>query len=265
MVPRLTGRERAVPPAPPPAAGDPAAPAFADALPARTSISEQVARRLLGMIKSGNLMPGDQLPTESQMAVAFGISRPPLREALKALTLMGVLASRQGGRYTVTDLSPARLAEPFNLMLSGLTYDVGQHFEARAAIDLELVRLCCERAEAGALVRLLRLAQDGAAFESDPVAFRLHDIEFHQAINDGARSVMLATVAQGLYDVGLDVRRIASGLPGVIATSVAQHVEVARALVARDAGAATAAYRAHLDHVRETTQRSIALTEGGRG
>ena len=38
------------------------------------------------MIKSGNLRPGDRLPTEAQMAVAFGISRPPLREALKALT-----------------------------------------------------------------------------------------------------------------------------------------------------------------------------------
>jgi len=75
----------------------------------RRSISEQVANRILGMIKSGNLKSGDRLPTEQQMAIALGISRPPLREALKALTLMGVLESRQGGRYTVTDLSPSRL------------------------------------------------------------------------------------------------------------------------------------------------------------
>ena len=57
----------------------------------RRSISEQVANRIMAMIKSGNLKSGDRLPTEAQMGIAFGISRPPLREALKALTLMGVL------------------------------------------------------------------------------------------------------------------------------------------------------------------------------
>ena len=65
------------------------------------------------------------------MGIAFGIIRPPLREALKALTLMGVLESRQGGRYTVTDLSPSRLVAPFNVMLSIGDYDVNEHFEAR--------------------------------------------------------------------------------------------------------------------------------------
>src|SRR5690606_3882983 len=65
----------------------------------RQSISEQVATRIIEMIRSGNLKTGDRLPTELQMCVAFGISRPPLREALKALTIMGLLESRQGGRY----------------------------------------------------------------------------------------------------------------------------------------------------------------------
>lgn len=245
-----------------PAAG-PQADAFAGALPARISISEQVARRMLDMVKSGNLRPGDQLPTESQMAVAFGISRPPLREALKALTLMGVLASRQGGRYTVTDLSPSRLAEPFGLMLSGASYDVAVHFEARVATDLELVRLCCARAEEAERARILRLARDGAALADDPVAFRLNDIELHQAINEGARSPMLATLARALYDVGLELRRIASALPGVIDRSVGQHVEVALALAAHDEARAVAAYRAHLDHVAETTRRSMELGETG--
>ena len=57
----------------------------------RPSISEQVSTRILSMIKSGNLKAGDKLPTEKQMCVALGISRPPLREALKALTLMRIL------------------------------------------------------------------------------------------------------------------------------------------------------------------------------
>ncbi|MBK8083761.1 MAG: FadR family transcriptional regulator [Devosia sp.] len=223
----------------------------------RRSISEQVANRIMGMIKSGNLKSGDRLPTEAQMTIAFGISRPPLREALKALTLMGVLESRQGGRYTVTDLSPSRLVAPFNVMLSVTDYDVDEHFEARALVDVELVRLCTLRATPEWRQRILKLAVDGRAFHHDPVAFRLLDIEFHQALNQGARNQLLTALSQGLYDVGLDVRRVASAVPGVIEKSVAQHVEVAEAVSAGDAPAAVAAYRRHLEHVRDTTIQSM--------
>lgn len=223
----------------------------------RRPIAEQVAGRILAMIKSGNLKSGDRLPTEQKMSIAFGISRPPLREALKALTMMGVLTSRQGGRYTVTDLSPSRLVTPFNTMLSVADYDVHQQFEARTVVDLELVRLCAERASEDMRRRILKLAVDGRAFEHDPVAFRLLDIEFHQAINISTGNGLLCALAQVLYDLGLDVRRTASELPGVIAKSVKQHVAVAEALLARDSAAAVAAYREHLEHVRDTTIAAV--------
>jgi len=227
---------------------------------ARQPIAEQVAKRILSMIKSGNLKSGDRLPTEQQMGIAFGISRPPLREALKALTLMGVLESRQGRRYTITDLSPSRLVAPFNSMMSFADYDVHDLFHSRALVDLELVRLCTLNAGLAQRQRLMTLAADGDAFHADPVAFRLIDAEFHQAINDGAGNRMLAAIAQGLYDVGLDERRVASALPGVIAKSVRQHCEVARAILAGDVDAAVAAYRQHLEHVLETTIQSMAAT-----
>src|SRR5262245_20860443 len=167
----------------------------------------------MAMIKSGNLKSGDRLPTEQQMGIAFGISRPPLREALKALTLMGVLESRQGGRYTVTDLSPSRLVAPFNVMLSVGDYDVHEHFEARAVVAIELVRLCTLHATGEQRQRIMQHAVDGKAFFHDPVAFRLLDIEFHQSLNNAAENRLLAALAQGLYDIGLDIRRVAITAP----------------------------------------------------
>lgn len=225
---------------------------------ARQPISEQVANRILGMVKSGNLRPGDRLPTEAQMSVALGISRPPLREALKALTIMGVLESRQGGRYSVTDLSPSRLVAPFTTMLSVAEYDIDEHFESRRLVDVHLVRLCTQRALPEERARILRLAHDGSAFLSDPVAFRLLDYEFHQALNNGAHNAMLAALAQGLYDLALDVRRLASAAPGVIPVSVRQHVEIAEAIMAEDGIAAGAAVSRHLDHVRDSTVQTMA-------
>ena len=223
----------------------------------RRSISEQVANQIMGMIKSGNLKSGDRLPTEAQMTIAFGISRPPLREALKALTIMGVLESRQGGRYTVTDLSPARLVAPFNAMLSVAAFDVNEQFEARTLIDCELVRLCTLRADPDLRQRILKLAVDGDAFRDDPVGFRLMDIEFHQALNFGANNPLLGAVSQGLYDLALEFRRAASSVPGNIALSVRQHIVVAEAVMAHDVAAAAEAYRQHLEHVRDSTVQSM--------
>ena len=223
----------------------------------RPSIAEQVSNRILAMIRSGNLKAGDKLPTEAQMCLAFGISRPPLREALKALSLMGVLESRQGGRYLVTDLSPSRLVTPFNLLMSVAPDDIMVQFEARAVVELELVRFCTERASEAQRARIMALAEDGWAFRADPVGFRLLDAEYHQAINLGADNAILSTVSEGLYNVAIDARRVASATPGVIDISVAQHCAVAEAIAGRRAEAAVAAYRTHLDHVRDTTVRAL--------
>jgi GntR family transcriptional repressor for pyruvate dehydrogenase complex len=171
---------------------------------------------------------------------------------------MGVLESRQGGRYSVTDLSPSRLVAPFNAMLSVAEYDIDDHFECRQIVDVELVRLCTRRATPEERTRIMRLAHDGQAFLTDPVGFRLLDYEYHQALNAGAHNTMLATVALGLYDVALDARRIASAAPGVIPVSVQQHIEVAEAVMAHDEERAVAAVTRHLEHVRDSTRRSMA-------
>lgn len=230
---------------------------FAGGTLVRPSISEQVSNRILAMIKSGNLKAGDRMPTEQQMCLAFGISRPPLREALKALTLMGIIESRQGGRYMVTDLSPTRLMTPFNVLLSVPDHDIQVQFEARAVVELELVRFCVERANDEQRARILALAKDGRTFYKDPVGFRLLDAEYHQAINEGANNTILSTISEGLYNVAIDARRLASATPGVIDISVDQHCRVAEAIAARDVTAAVQAYQEHLDHVLSTTIHAI--------
>ena len=235
--------------------------AFGGGTIARQSISEQVATRIMEMIRSGNLKTGDRLPTEQQMCVAFGISRPPLREALKALTIMGLLESRQGGRYMVTEPSPTHLATPFTLSLSKTDVDFHQHFEARDAVELKSVRLCTERATRDERARILKLAIDGREFCEHPAAFRLLDIEFHDAINKGAHNTLLSTLGRFLYDVGLDVRRVASTIPGVIERSVGQHIEVAEAISAGDPELAAAALRHHLEHVRDSAIQCMKLAK----
>lgn len=224
---------------------------------ARGSISEEVANQILTMVKAGYLKAGDRLPTEIQMTMALGISRQPLREALKALTLMGVLESRQGGRYTVTDLSPLRLVEPFNVMLSGKSYDARHHYEARSVVELECVRLCAARASPALRAQILQLAEDGPKTNGDPIAYRTVDRQFHGAIYAGSGNVFLETVALGLFTIGLDIRRYTTLQPGLIARACEDHSRIAEAIADGDAEAAAAAYLDHLVRIRDATIRTL--------
>jgi GntR family transcriptional repressor for pyruvate dehydrogenase complex len=67
-------------------------------------------------------------------------------------------------------------------------------------------------------------------------------------------------MAQGLYDIALDVRRVASSVPGTIEISVNQHIAIAEAVMAGDPQAAAEAGRRHLEHVRDTTIAAMGLT-----
>lgn len=230
----------------------------------RRTVPDQLAHRIISLVKSGNLKAGDKLPSETELASAFQISRPSVREALKMLRMLGVTESRQGGRYYITDLSTDRLIKPIQFVVLLQGYDVEAHLEAREAVDLALLKLACERATPAEIQKLRTLAKTGHRFTADAVSFRLLDFEFHQTINAAARSPMLARIALSLYELGLEFRRIATETPGVIDVSVDDHDEIVEAIAARDADRAAAAYSLHLAHVRDTTQAAVEMLEESR-
>ena len=132
-----------------------------------------------------------------------------------------------------------------------------KQFEARAAVELDLVRLCVERADNKQCERIVSLGADGHNFYDDPIGFRLMDLEFHQAINKGANNQILSMISEALYNVALDARRLVSGNPIVNEISASQHCLVAEAIANRDTEAAVSFYRDHLDHVLKTTLNAM--------
>jgi GntR family transcriptional repressor for pyruvate dehydrogenase complex len=82
----------------------------AEAIP-RSKLRDQVAERLKSFIVEGNLQPGDRLPTESELAVKFGVSRLSLREATKSLEFLGIVEARPGRGLTVGSVNMERVTE----------------------------------------------------------------------------------------------------------------------------------------------------------
>ncbi|MBV9705664.1 MAG: FadR family transcriptional regulator [Methylobacteriaceae bacterium] len=219
----------------------------------RKPIAEQVANRLLDLIRSGNLKAGDKLPTEHELAAALQVSRTVVREALRGLSILGVVGSRQGGRCYVTDLTPARLLAPLRFVISLDESNVEALHGARLVIDTGIAREACLRGTDAALDRLDNMVRAGRALVEDPVGFRVMDQAFHQTIAELAGNPFLERVAQSLYELGMEYRRIASEMPGVLATSAAEHAVIVAALRAGDPERAAAAMAAHLSSIHRTT------------
>jgi GntR family transcriptional repressor for pyruvate dehydrogenase complex len=228
----------------------------------RKPVSERVAMKLLDLIRTGNLNAGDRLPTENQLAAALQVSRPVVREALRGLSILGVVESRQGGRCYVTDLSPSRLIAPIQMVIGIDESNVDALYEGREAVEGELLRLGVGRVTDIQLARLGEMVAAGYRLSDDPVGFRVLDLEFHQTLMSLANNPFLERVARSFYDLGMEYRRVASAAQGVIARSAAEHERIFEAVSARDAAAAAEAMRAHLKSISRTTHDAmVAMRE----
>src|SRR5260370_7578924 len=69
----------------------------------KTSLSDGILEQITGLIARGALRPGDRIPSEKQLCLQFGVGRTSVREALRSLSVMGVLKSHMGDGTFVTD------------------------------------------------------------------------------------------------------------------------------------------------------------------
>ena len=224
------------------------------------SASQRVGERLRELVASGNLAPGDKLPSENELSRALQVSRPVVREALRGLSMMGIVESRRGGGCFVTDLKPSRLMEPFSFYLTLQSSGLDEIFRARSVIDTALAHDAAGRADGDQIRRLRQMAELGPSLAGDAIGFRVMDAEFHDLIAEAAGNAFLRRMSQSLYELAIDLRRRASEAPGVLDQSAQDHHAIAAAIVASDGAAAAAAMAAHVEHIRRTTH---AAAEGG--
>jgi len=223
----------------------------------RNSVADQIAKKILDLVRTGNLKPGDQLPTERDLAQMLQVSRPSLREALRGLQILGVIKTRQGGGAYVSSLDASDLLAPLQILITLNEDNVEGLYEARVMVDGRVARLAAERLSDADIERLLAMVAVQETLVNDPLGFRVSDLEFHRTIMDGTRNPFLSRVSYSLYVLGIEYRRLASELPGVLSQSQADHAEIAAALAARDADWAARATETHMRNVYLSTRQAM--------
>lgn len=224
----------------------------------RAVVSEQVAHRLLSLIQSGNLKPGQQLPPERELAVTLEVSRPSLREALRALSLLGVVRIRPGGGAFVSALDPQVLLAPIHFLVSLDSANLDSLFDARILIEPEITRLAASRITKAALETLKSCVEQEADDLRDVDRFIASDELFHKTIFAAVDNPFLIKIATSLHILGHASRNVTGHVPGVVEQSLADHRRIVAALASRSGAKAAAAMEAHLRNVRDAYHKRSA-------
>lgn len=218
-------------------------------------LSDRLAARLGGQIDAGTLRPGDRLPTEQRLALAHGVSRTVVREAVHQLKSRGLLRSRQGSGVFVT-ATPLGEALTLDLALIGSLDDVLRVREVRRALEAETAALAAARASRGqvlALRRALCAIDRSAADGHDGVE---EDLAFHRLLGDAAGNPHFGRLLEFLEQYTQEAMRVTRRNDATRADFVEavrlEHAAIVDAIAAGNAGLAR---RRAVQHMRGGDRR----------
>jgi len=230
----------------------------------RDPVSEQVVAQLLGMVRVGNLKAGDRLPSERDLAQSFGVSRPTIREAVRALAVLGILKTRHGGGIYVSALRAEELLGPLQFFLSLEETAVDSLYDARQLIEGGIAARAAAAATPADVAALRELIVQQKAAIDDPHNYRRLDIAFHEHIHAMGANPFLSRAATSLNTLGLEFRTVASESTQVIAQSLIDHAAIVAALASNDANASEQAMRQHMRNVLHSTSESMAQVRSAK-
>lgn len=232
---------------------------LADIAPIRREpLATEIARRLVEFILSGQVEPGTRMPSERALAEAFGVGRSAMREALKALSLIGLVEVRQGDGTYLRKADSALLPEliEWGLLLGEQrTMDL---VEARQEIEVIIAGMAARRRTEADLADLRTIL---ARMEAAPsvIAFVDADVQFHLRLADACGNTALRDIhasVQALLRTWITRVLTASGdsVPSYV-----EHVPIVAAVEAQDAPAAQAAMAAHMSSAAGRLRTTLGL------
>ncbi|TCS82091.1 FadR/GntR family transcriptional regulator [Tepidibacillus fermentans] len=232
-------------------------------------IYERVAEQLKEMILDGTLKPGERLLSVRELAEELQVGRSAVREALSALSAMGLIEIRQGEGTFVKKFSEADL---LSFDVSDQLIDIDQIkslMEVRKIIEVSAVELAAQRRTNEDLFHLEealnRMKEDLKTLDENEAA----DWMFHYAIAKATKNNMLVHIIESISDSikkNLKTnRKILFSLPGTPEQLLEEHSNIFHAIEKRDSQEARKLMLEHLQRVEDkifVLSNDIALEKG---
>ena len=230
-------------------------------------VFQSVIEQFIGLITSGKLAIGEKLPPERMLAEQFGVSRASIREAFRAMEMIGIIEVRAGGGSYVTDLNIANFITtiaPLFMHTAGIEPDL---LEFRKLLETQAVRLAAEKQLQPAIAQLDEaVLQMQASLDQNDLGLGAEaDIRFHKAIFTCSGSSVLIMASECVsYLLESSVRvnraRILKNTTHAI-TLLDQHRAILEAIRQGDGPKAAIAMAIHLQFVRHSLQEQESRQE----
>ena len=199
---------------------------------------DRVVKFLREQLLNGELKAGDSLLPERELSAKLGVSRPVLREALRALAMIGAVEIRHGIGTVVTKPDVSILGEFFTFVLAHQPNVVDDVMQARNAIERQAVRLACRRATQSDYDRLAACLSDIIDTIRTPELGGLADFRFHETIVNASGSPTLINIYQSISMLmrrsHLDRREQIIQVEGIEEFLIDHHRAIFSAIVERD-------------------------------
>ena len=233
-------------------------------------ISEEVFDQIKVAILEGKLKPGEKLPTEREMMQELGVSRIPIREALKLLANMGFVETRQGGGSYVRSLLADRVWDPLNHIIKEDTGKVFELLEVRKEIETWSGYYAALRTTDDDVVTLGLMVEETKNYcERGKTPPSRLDADFHLAIAHASHNTIQEHLTHTIYDVFSDYFNFL--IENVCFNQkyqdsiYEQHRKIYDAIGRRDPEMAREAVMEHLAFVGEALRSQISRNESGNG
>lgn len=165
-----------------------------------TKVYEQVVDQIKEMVRVGQIKKGDKLPTERVMAEELQVSRTSIREAMRALEVVGLIESRQGAGNYIREEFDDVLLEPLSIVFmlqNGTNKDI---FELREVLELSTIFLSVMRIPEEDLKKLGELVERFKTSTNEEENVKI-DSEFHSIIVRGANNVLITNLLEGVSEL----------------------------------------------------------------
>jgi GntR family transcriptional regulator, transcriptional repressor for pyruvate dehydrogenase complex len=229
-------------------------------LSGREGTAISISRQLLDYLLSGRIQPGDRLPPERKLAEALGVGRSVVREALKSLTLLGLLEVRLGDGTYVKRMDAEILPQSIEWGLVLGVRHVVDLLEARRHLDMILAGLAALRRDERDVADLRALVSAMRAAHRDPVRFTSAHASFLRAIAEVAGNDVLAGAASTIRSLlQFWVARVPL-TTDVIDAAVLEFGRVVDAISAGDGELARRAMGVAIDRLNEQVRLALPPT-----
>lgn len=221
----------------------------------KTKLHEKISKQILNLILSGELKPGDRLPTERELSEQLGVSRTAIREAIVQLQGKGVLQERADGGTIVREISFSSILPFVSDLLCADQHLLSDLLGVRKLLEAEMASDAARHTTPEKAQRLRAYADEFAQSIRDGSTGLTADNRFHGYIAELAQNSAMQMINEMCSDLLSDTRLATLRVPEHREQTVLDHYGICDAIAAGDADLAAQRMRDHL------TRAHTVLTE----